>query len=40
MNLLVVRHAIAEDSATWSGRDDSERPLTGEGQKKMKRAAK
>jgi phosphohistidine phosphatase SixA len=41
MNLLVVAHTIAEDPATWSGRDDSERPLlTGEGQKMMKKAAK
>ncbi len=40
MNLLVVRHAIAEDPAAWSGRDDSERPLTREGQRKMKKAAK
>src|SRR5260370_31816632 len=40
MNLLVVRHAIAEDPATWSGRDDTQRPLTGEGKRKMKKAAK
>jgi len=23
MNLLVVRHAIAEDPTTWTGRDDT-----------------
>ncbi|MGH7519929.1 MAG: SixA phosphatase family protein [Gemmatimonadales bacterium] len=40
MQLLVVRHAIAEERETWAPRDDSLRPLTEEGKKKMKEAAK
>lgn len=41
MELLVVRHAIAEEREDFArtGRDDSERPLTGEGRRKMKTAA-
>jgi phosphohistidine phosphatase len=41
VQLLVIRHAIAEDRDTFasSGRDDSERPLTREGREKMRRAA-
>jgi phosphohistidine phosphatase len=39
MQLLVIRHAIAEEREDFasSGRDDSERPLTGEGRDKMQR---
>ena len=39
--LLVVRHAIAEDAAEWARAhpDDAGRPLTTEGRKKMKRVA-
>ena len=39
MQLLVVRHAIAEDRDAFasSGRDDSERPLTAAGRDKMRR---
>ncbi|MGH2830922.1 MAG: SixA phosphatase family protein [Actinomycetota bacterium] len=42
MNLLVVRHAIAEHPADYARRhpDDAGRPLTPEGKKKMKRAAR
>lgn len=40
MQLLVVRHGIAEDRETWAPRDDALRPLTEEGKKKMKEAAK
>lgn len=42
MNLLVVRHAIAQDPAEYAREhpDDAGRPLTPEGQKKMKRAAR
>jgi phosphohistidine phosphatase len=40
MQLLVVRHGIAEDRETWAPRDDGLRPLTEEGKKKMKEAAK
>lgn len=42
MLLLVVRHAIAEDPAEYAlhHRDDAGRPLTPEGRKKMKRAAR
>jgi len=41
MNLLVVRHAIAQDPAEYAREhpDDAGRPLTPEGQKKMTRAA-
>ena len=40
MQLLVVRHAVAEDQETWAPRDDALRPLTAPGKKKMKEAAK
>ena len=42
MLLLVVRHAIAEDPAEYARHhvDDTGRPLTPEGRKKMKRAAR
>jgi len=41
MNLLVIRHAIAEDKEAFakSGRSDDQRPLTEEGRTKMRRAA-
>jgi phosphohistidine phosphatase len=41
MNLLVIRHAIAEDKETFAktGRGDDQRPLTEEGRSKMRRAA-
>ncbi|MDQ3950700.1 MAG: phosphohistidine phosphatase SixA [Gemmatimonadota bacterium] len=40
MQLLVIRHAIAEDRDAFAatGRDDSERPLTSAGRDKMRRA--
>jgi phosphohistidine phosphatase len=39
MQLLVIRHAIAEDQTEFArtGREDSERPLTAEGRDKMRR---
>lgn len=42
MELLVVRHAIAEDREAYaaSGRDDALRPLTAGGARKMRRAAR
>lgn len=42
MNVLLVRHAIAEDKAEFAatGRPDSLRPLTEEGRRKMRAAAK
>jgi phosphohistidine phosphatase len=42
VDLLVVRHAIAEDRLEWSrsGKPDDERPLTAEGRKKMAAAAR
>jgi phosphohistidine phosphatase len=40
MQLLIVRHGIAEERETWAPRDDSLRPLTDDGKKKMKEAAK
>jgi phosphohistidine phosphatase len=42
MQLLVIRHAIAEDREEFaaSGRDDAERPLTAEGARKMRRTAR
>ena len=38
MQLLLIRHAIAEDSDTFAG-DDTARPLTAAGRKKMIKAA-
>lgn len=42
MQLLMIRHAIAEerDDFARTGKDDGLRPLTDEGRKKMKQAAK
>ncbi len=42
MRLLVIRHAIAEEREDFArtGRDDRLRPLTDEGRKKMKQAAR
>ena len=42
MNLLIVRHAIAEDRGVFAetGRPDSERPLTDPGRERMIRAAR
>lgn len=42
MQLLVIRHAIAEerDDFARTGKDDRLRPLTDEGRKKMKQAAR
>lgn len=40
MQLLVVRHGIAEERETWAPRDDALRPLTDEGKKKMKEGVK
>jgi phosphohistidine phosphatase len=39
MNLYLLRHAIAADKTEWKG-PDSDRPLTKEGIRKMKKAAK
>lgn len=41
MQLLVIRHGIAEDAEAFAttGKDDSLRPLTKVGKKKMKQAA-
>lgn len=39
MNLYIVRHAIAEDKDPRKYPDDSLRPLTADGAKKMKEAA-
>jgi phosphohistidine phosphatase len=42
MDLLVVRHAIAEERDTFArtGKDDSERPLTAAGRRKFERGAR
>jgi len=42
MRLLLVRHAIAEEQEDFArtGKDDRLRPLTDEGRKKMKQAAR
>jgi phosphohistidine phosphatase len=40
MQLLIVRHGIAEDRDAWAPHDDDARPLTADGKKKMKEAAK
>ncbi len=39
MNLYFLRHAIAADKTEWKGAD-SDRPLTKDGIRKMKKAAK
>jgi phosphohistidine phosphatase len=40
MNLYIVRHAIAVDPGTPGYEDDSQRPLTDAGSKKMKKIVK
>lgn len=42
MQLLIIRHAIAEDQEAFAttGHDDSERPLTSDGTRKMRRVAR
>jgi phosphohistidine phosphatase len=40
MNLYIVRHAIAVEHGTPGYEDDSQRPLTDEGRKKMKKITK
>lgn len=42
MDLLVVRHAVAEDRESFAegGRDDAARPLTAEGRRKFARGAR
>jgi phosphohistidine phosphatase len=42
MDLLVVRHAIAEERDTFArtGKDDAERPLTAEGRKKFEQGVR
>lgn len=40
MQLLLMRHGIAEDRETWAPRDDDSRPLTEGGKRKLKEAAK
>jgi phosphohistidine phosphatase len=42
MDLIFIRHAIAQDRRTFSrkGRPDSERPLTAEGVRKFRRSLK
>jgi len=40
MNLYMIRHAIAEDEGTPEYADDSQRPLTDKGKKKMRQIAK
>jgi phosphohistidine phosphatase len=40
MNLYIVRHAIAVQPGTPGYDDDSQRPLTGKGRKKMERIVK
>ena len=41
LTLVLIRHAIADDRASFArtGRPDSERPLTAEGERKMRSAA-
>ncbi len=38
MKLYFLRHGLAQDRQDWKG-DDSERPLTDEGEERMKRSA-
>jgi len=42
MDLLIIRHGLAEERETWArtGKSDDLRPLTEKGRKKMKRAAR
>jgi phosphohistidine phosphatase len=40
MKLLVIRHAIAEDSKEAAGGDDAERALTPRGRRRMRAAAR
>jgi phosphohistidine phosphatase len=42
MDLLIVRHGVAEDKEAFAetGQSDDDRPLTAKGRKKMKRAAR
>jgi len=42
MNLLVIRHAIAEDAKQFAktGADDGERPLTSRGRRRMRSGAR
>ena len=40
MNLYIIRHAIAVDEGTPEYEDDSQRPLTDKGKKKMRLIAK
>jgi phosphohistidine phosphatase len=42
MDLLIVRHGVAEDKEAFAktGKSDDARPLTDKGRKKMKRAAR
>jgi phosphohistidine phosphatase len=40
MNLYIIRHAIAVDEGTPEYEDDSQRPLTDKGKKKMRQIAK
>jgi phosphohistidine phosphatase len=40
MDLYLLRHAIALDRSKWRGKKDSERPLTPEGRRKMRKAAR
>jgi phosphohistidine phosphatase len=39
MNLYIIRHAIAVQRGTPDYEDDSQRPLTGKGRKRMKKIA-
>ena len=42
MHLLIIRHAVAEEKEAWAatGEPDERRPLTADGRKKMRRAAR
>lgn len=40
MNLYIIRHAIAVEESTPEYEDDSQRPLTDKGKKKMRQIAK
>ena len=40
MNIYIVRHAIAVERGTSGYEDDSQRPLTGAGRRKMKKISK
>jgi phosphohistidine phosphatase len=40
MNIFILRHGIAAERDEWDSRDDSLRPLTGEGEKQLRKISR